>query len=145
MSDTAQPAFQNPSVEDCVALLKRCKTIAVVGLSPNASRPSYGVSAAMQDFGYRIIPVHPAAKEILGEKVYPSLSAIPEKPDLVDVFRQPEFVDEVVDECLKLGYKNLWLQDGVVNVPAAARAVAGGMTVVMDRCVYRDYKNHCIG
>lgn len=136
-------AFNNPSVEDCCALLKRVKTIAVVGLSPKADRPSYGVSAAMQGFGYRIIPVHPTATEILGEKVYPSLSAIPEPVDLVDVFRQPEFVDEVVDECLKLKLKNLWLQDGVVNVPAAERAVAGGMTVVMDRCVYRDYKNHC--
>ena len=98
----------------------------------------------MQGFGYRIIPVHPTAKEILGERVYPSLSAIDQPVDLVDVFRQPEFVDEVVDECLKLKLKNLWLQDGVVNEAAAARAVAGGMTVVMDRCVYRDYKNHCM-
>ena len=137
-------SFNYPSAEEAVALLKRVKTIAVVGLSPKPDRPSYGVSAAMQGFGYRIIPVHPAAKEILGEKVYPSLSAIPEKPDLVDVFRQPEFVEEVVDECLKLGLKNIWLQDGVVNEPAAERAVAGGMTVVMDRCVYRDYKNYCV-
>jgi predicted CoA-binding protein len=137
-------SFQYPSTADAVALLKRVKTIAVVGLSPKADRPSHGVSAAMQGFGYRIIPVHPTAKEILGEKAYPSLSAIPEAVDLVDVFRQPEFVDDVVDECLKLKLKNLWLQDGVVNEAAAERAVAGGMTVVMDRCVYRDYKNHCL-
>lgn len=136
--------FENPSVEDCCALLKRSKNIAVVGLSPNASRPSYGVSKAMQAWGFRIIPIHPTAKEILGERVYPSLSAVTERIDLVDVFRQPEFVDEVVDECLKLKLKAIWLQDGVINEAAALRAQAGGMTVVMDRCVYRDYKNHCL-
>ena len=135
--------FQNPTVEQCCALLKNSKNIAVVGLSPNSSRPSYGVAKAMQGWGFHIIPVHPTAKEILGEKVYPTLSAVAEHIDLVDVFRQPEFVDEVVDECLKLKLKAIWLQDGVVNEPAALRAQAGGMTVVMDRCVYRDYKNHC--
>ena len=124
-------------------MLKDAKTIAVVGLSPNASRPSYGVSAAMQGFGFRVIPVHPAAQEILGEKVYPSLSAVPELIDLVNVFRSAEFIDEVVDECLKLGLKRLWIQEGIVNEPAAARARAGGMTVIMDRCIYRDYRDYC--
>lgn len=135
--------FQNPTVEQCCTLLKNSKNIAVVGLSPNASRPSYGVAKAMQDWGFHIIPVHPTATEILGEKVYPTLSAVTEHIDLVDVFRQPEFVDDVVDECLKLKLKAIWLQDGVINEPAALRAQAGGMMVVMDRCVYRDYKNHC--
>lgn len=124
-------------------MLKVAKTIAVVGLSPNAARPSYGVSAAMQGFGFRVIPVHPAAQEILGEKVYPSLSAVPELIDLVNVFRSAEFIDEVVDECLKLGLKRLWIQEGIVNEPAAARARAGGMTVIMDRCIYRDYRDYC--
>ena len=124
-------------------MLKDAKTIAVVGLSPNAARPSYGVSAAMQGFGFRVIPVHPAAQEILGEKVYPSLSAVPELIDLVNVFRSAEFIDEVVDECLKLGLKRLWIQEGIVNEPAAARARAGGMTVIMDRCIYRDYRDYC--
>lgn len=135
--------FENPTVEACCELLKKSRNIAVVGLSPDASRPSYGVSQAMQAWGFLIIPIHPTATEILGEKVYPSLSAVPQRIDLVDVFRQPKFVDEVVDECLKLKLKAIWLQDGVVNEPAALRARAGGMTVVMDRCVYRDYKNHC--
>lgn len=124
-------------------MLKEVKTIAVVGLSPNASRPSYGVSAAMQGFGFRVIPVHPAAKEILGEKVYPNLASVPEPIDLVNVFRSAEFIDEIVDECLRLGLKRLWIQEGIVNELAAARALAGGMTVIMDRCIYRDYRDYC--
>ena len=124
-------------------MLKRVKNIAVVGLSPNTSRPSHGVSKSMQGFGFRIIPVHPAAKEILGEKVYPNLTSVPESIDLVDVFRSAEFIDEVVDECLKLKLKNIWIQEGIINEPAAARAIAGGMTVVMDRCIYRDYRDYC--
>jgi predicted CoA-binding protein len=135
--------FQNPGVEQCCALLKQVKNIAVVGLSPNASRPSYGVSAAMQGFGFRVIPVHPAAQEILGEKVYASLSAVAEPIDLVNVFRSAEFIDEVVDDCLALGIKRIWIQEGIVNEPAANRALAGGMTVVMDRCIYRDYRDYC--
>lgn len=135
--------FKNPEPQACCALLKTVKTIAVVGLSPNASRPSYGVSAAMQGFGFRIIPVHPAAKEILGEPVYASLSEIKQTIDLVNVFRVAEFIDVVVDECLKLKLKNLWIQEGIVNERAAERALAGGMTVVMDRCIYRDYRDYC--
>lgn len=135
--------FQNPDVEQCCAMLKQVKNIAVVGLSPNPDRPSYGVSAAMQGFGFRVIPVHPAAKEILGEKVYPSLAAVLQPIDLVNVFRSAEFIDGVVDECLKLGLKALWIQEGIVNASAAERALAGGMTVVMDRCIYRDYRDYC--
>jgi len=135
--------FTNPDQLARCALLKTVKTIAVVGLSPNAARPSYGVSKAMQEFGFRVIPVHPAAKEILGEKVYPSLKDLPEPVDLVDVFRSAEFIDGVVDECLALGLKTIWIQEGIVNEPAAVRALAGGMTVVMDRCIYRDYRDQC--
>ena len=135
--------FENPSTQACCAMLKNVRNIAVVGLSPNASRPSYGVSAAMQGFGFRVIPVHPVAKEILGEKVYASLAAVPERIDLVNVFRSAEFIDGVVDECLKLGLKTLWIQEGIVNEPAAERALTGGMTVVMDRCIYRDYRDYC--
>ena len=135
--------FTNPDQQARCALLKSIKTIAVVGLSPNAARPSYGVSRAMQEFGFRVIPVHPAAKEILGEKVYPSLKDIPHPVDLVDVFRSAEFIDGVVDECLALGLKAIWIQEGIVNEPAAARALAGGMTVVMDRCILRDYRTLC--
>ena len=135
--------FENPGVEERCALLKRVKTIAVVGLSPNPSRPSYGVSQAMQGFGFAIVPVHPLAREVLGARAYPSLAAVPIPIDLVNVFRRAEFIDEVVDECLALGLKNLWIQEGIVNEPAAIRAVVGGMVVVMDRCIYRDYLRYC--
>lgn len=143
-SDGGKPGrFENPGVEERCALLKRVKTIAVVGLSPNPTRPSYGVSQAMQGFGYRIIPVHPTASEVLGARAYRMLKEIPEQIDLVNVFRRPEFIDQVVDECLELGLKNLWIQEGIVNEPAALRAVKAGVTVVMDRCIYRDYVAYC--
>lgn len=135
--------FENPSAEERCALLKRVKNIAVVGLSPNPERPSYGVSRAMQGFGYTIIPVHPAAREILGARAYPGLSDVPDAIDLVNVFRRAEHIDEVVDECLRLGLKNLWIQEDIVNEPAALRARQGGMTVVMNRCIYRDYRQYC--
>ena len=97
----------------------------------------------MQGFGFRVIPVHPAGGEILGEKAYPTLAAVPQAIDLVNVFRSAEFIDAVVDECLSLGLTRIWIQEGIVNQPAAARALAGGMTVVMDRCIYRDYRDYC--
>jgi hypothetical protein len=137
-------AFENPDAEARCALLRRVKTIAVVGLSPNPARPSYGVSQAMQGFGYTIVPVHPVAREILGAKAYPRLRDVPVAIDLVNVFRRAEFIGGVVDECLALGLKNLWIQECIVNEPAAIRAVTGGMMVVMDRCIYRDYRRYCI-
>ena len=140
---TSDGGFENPSAEERCALLKRVKNIAVVGLSPNPARPSYGVSRAMQGFGYTVIPVHPAAKEVLGAKAYPTLSDIPVAIDLVNVFRRPEHIDGVVDECLRLGLKNLWIQEDIVNEPAARRARERGMTVVMNRCIYRDYRQFC--
>jgi predicted CoA-binding protein len=139
----AESTFENPGVAERCALLKRVKTIAVVGLSPNPSRPSYGVSQAMQGFGYTIIPVHPAAREVLGARAYPRLSGIPVPIDLVNVFRRHEFIDGVVSDCLELGLKSLWIQEGIVNEPAALRAVEAGMFVVMDRCIYRDYRRYC--
>ena len=132
-------AFTNPSLEEIRALLERVRSIAVVGLSPKPDRPSYKVASALQGFGYRIIPVRPMAKEILGEQVYPDLASVPDKIDLVDVFRAPEQVDEVIDACIALRVPAVWLQDGVVNEAAAQRARAAGLMVVMDRCVYRDY------
>jgi len=136
-------AFENPSVEERCALLKRVKTIAVVGLSPNPTRPSYGVSQAMQGFGYTIVPVHPLAPEVLGARAYPRLAAVPVPIDLVNVFRRAEFIDGIVDECLALGLKNLWIQEGIINEPAAMRAVESGLMVVMDLCIYRDYRRYC--
>jgi predicted CoA-binding protein len=131
--------FNNPSDAQRRDLLQRVKTIAVVGLSPKADRPSFGVAQALQRFGYRIIPVRPALDAVLGEKAYPSLKDVPEKIDLVDVFRAAEHIDGVVDECLALGLPAVWIQEGIVNEAAAARAQAAGMTVVMDRCIYKDY------
>lgn len=131
--------FNNPPLEEIKALLQQTKTIAVVGLSPKSERPSHGVSRAMQGFGYRIIPVRPAVEEVLGEKAWPDLYALPNTPDLVNVFRAPEHVGPIIDACVELGIKAVWLQDGVINEEAALNAQQAGMTVVMDRCVYRDY------
>jgi predicted CoA-binding protein len=111
----------NPTPDQIRSLLREVKTIAVVGLSPRAERPSYRVSRAMQGFGYRIVPVRPAVTEVLGEKAYARLSDIPFPVDLVDVFRNADEVGPIVDECIALGVKRLWLQDGVVNEEAAER------------------------
>ncbi len=132
-------AFANPSTDEIRALLMRVRTVAVVGLSPKPDRPSHKVASALQSFGFRIIPVHPMEKEILGEKVYPDLVSVPEPIDLVDVFRAPEQVGEVIDACIALQVPAVWLQDGVINEPAAQRARDAGLMVVMDRCVFRDY------
>lgn len=131
--------FANPSDTELRALLAGVRRIAVVGLSPKPDRPSYRVASALQGFGYRILPVRPMAKEILGEQVYPDLASVPGPIDLVDVFRAPEQVDEVIDAAIALKLPAVWLQDGVVNEAAALRARAAGLLVVMDRCVYRDY------
>ena len=132
-------SFHNPSAETIRSLLQSTHSIAVVGLSPKPARPSHSVSAAMQRFGYRIIPVRPAVEEVLGERAYPDLYALPEKPDLVNVFRAPEHVETIVDACIELEIRAIWLQDGVVNEAAAIKAQRSGITVIMDRCIYRDY------
>jgi predicted CoA-binding protein len=131
--------FQNPSLDEIRALLREVKTIAVLGLSDNPARPSYHVAQALQGFGYRIIPVRPAQTEVLGEKAYAKLADLPATPDLVDVFRAPEHVPGIVDECIAKGVGRLWLQEGVVNEAAAEKARAAGMTVVMDRCIYKEH------
>jgi len=135
--------FPNPPEHELRALLKRVKTIAVVGLSPKPERPSHGVAESIRRFGFNIIPVHPAVKEVLGEKAYERLADVPVPIDLVNVFRRAEFIDGIVDECLAIGIKAIWIQEGIVNEPAAARARAAGMTVVMNRCIYRDYRLYC--
>jgi len=135
--------FENPSDEDLRALLHRVKTIAVVGLSPNPARPSHGVSRAMQEFGYSIIPIHPTANEVLGAKAYLRLSEVPVPIDLVNVFRRSGFIGPIVDDCLRLGLKAIWIQEGIVNEPAARKARDAGMMVVMDRCIYRDHRRLC--
>ena len=125
-------------------LLSRVKTIAVVGLSESPMRPSHGVSAYMQAVGYKIIPVNPRIAEALGEKAYPSLLEMPpevrERIDLVDVFRRPEYVDEIVEQAIQLKIPAIWLQEGVVNERAAEKARKAGILVVMDRCVLKEHR-----
>ena len=135
--------FSNPTPEQIRALLTQVRSVAVVGLSPQPARPSFNVAKALQGFGYRIIPVRPLVDEVLGEKAYPDLESLPETPDIVDVFRASEHVPAIVDSCIQLGIKNLWLQDGVIHEEAALRAQAAGITVVMDRCMYRDHVQLC--
>ena len=137
--------FRNPSREEITSLLHNCKRIAVVGLSPKSNRPSHGVASALQQFGYTIVPVRPAVDSVLGEKAYPDLYAVPGPIDLVDVFRASEYVDPIIDACIALRIPAIWLQDGVINDAAALRAQASGIMVVMDRCIYRDYKQFMRG
>ena len=111
------------------------RSIAVIGLSERPDRPSHYVSAYMQRSGYRIFPVNPGLQTVLGERCYASLASLPEKPDVVNVFRLPNFLPAIVDEMLELGMLDLWVQQGIVNAEAARRAEAGGMRVVMDRCL----------
>jgi len=117
------------------------KTIAVVGLSADPGKPSHYVSAYMQAHGYKILPVNPALVEVLGEKSYGSLSELPVNPDVVNVFRVPAMIPAIVDEMLALGLKNLWVQQGIVNREAAERAEAGGIRMVMDRCIMVEHRN----
>ena len=121
-------------------LLRSAKTIAVVGLSSRRSRPSYGVSEYMQSRGYRIIPVNPNETEVLGEKAYASLDEIPGHVDIVNVFRRSELVPEIVDAAIRIGAQGVWMQEGVVNDDAAARARAAGLEVVMDHCILKEHR-----
>jgi Predicted CoA-binding protein len=121
-------------------LLRHGRTIAVVGLSNRRFRPSYGVSEYMQRAGYQIIPVNPLETEVLGEKAYPTLEAIPEPVDIVNVFRRPEYVPEVVDSAIRTGARAIWLQEGVVHPEAAKKAEHAGLTVVMDRCILKEHR-----
>ena len=131
--------FANPDDDALRALLKSVKTIAVVGLSPQPARPSYRVAQAMQRYGYRIVPVRPLVDTVLSEKAYASLADIPFAVDLVDVFRAAEHVPAIVDQCLALHLPAIWIQEGIVVDAAAREAQAGDMTVVMDRCILKDY------
>jgi predicted CoA-binding protein len=120
-------------------LLQSSKTIAVVGLSSRKFRASYGVSQYMQHAGYRIIPVNPHETEVLGEKSYPNLEAVPERVDIVNVFRRSEFVPEIVESAIRVGARTIWMQEGVVHEQAASRAREAGLEVVMDRCILKEH------
>jgi len=130
----------SPQPDPIADLLKRSKTIAVVGLSNRPLRPSHGVSAYMQTNGYRIIPVNPKIHGALGEKAYASLLDVPDKIDIVNIFRRPEFVEEIVDQAIQLKVPAIWMQEEVVNEKAAEKARQAGIFVIMDHCILKEHK-----
>jgi predicted CoA-binding protein len=129
-----------PRTDPISELLKRARTIAVVGLSENPLRPSFGVSAYMQSEGYRIIPVNPRIESSLGEKAYASLLDVPEKIDIVNIFRRPEFVEQIVGQAIQLKIPAIWMQEDVIQEQAAEKARRAGIFVVMDRCILKEHR-----
>ncbi|HEY4816801.1 MAG TPA: CoA-binding protein, partial [Candidatus Acidoferrum sp.] len=129
-----------PSADPIFDILTKYKTIAVVGLSSNPARPSYGVTEYMQSAGYHIIPVNPNETDVLGEPSYASLEEVPQKIEIVDIFRRAEEVPPVVDAAIRAGAKVIWLQLGIANEAAAEKARAAGITVVMDACILIEHK-----
>ncbi len=129
---TEREDFARP--EDIEAILKM-KRIAIVGLSSDPSRPSLGIAHYMQRQGYEIIPVNPNEQEVLGERAYASLRDLPEPPEVVDIFRRPDAVGQVVDDAIAVGAKAVWIQSGIINYEAARKAREAGLLVVMDRCL----------
>jgi uncharacterized protein len=129
-----------PETDPIRDLLQRSKTIAVVGLSDSPMRPSYGVSVYMQAHGYNIIPVNPLINESLGEKAYPSLREVPGKIDIVNIFRRPEYVEEIVDQAIELKVPAVWMQEGVIHQKAAEKAEKAGIFVLMDLCILKEHK-----
>jgi predicted CoA-binding protein len=132
--------MNEPEVIDEMLGEGKGRTIAVIGLSENPGKPSHYVSEYMQRQGYKIYPVNPSIENVLGEKSYASLTELPVKPDVVNVFRVPSLIPAIVDEMLMLGLKELWVQQGIVNLEAAERAEAGGIKVVMDRCIMVEHR-----
>lgn len=133
--------FDNPTKPEIEALLRRTRSIAILGLSETPGKPSHHVAEELQKFGYRIVPVNPTATEILGERAWPDLESALKGAgpvDLVDVFRRPEHVAAIVDDCIRLRVPALWLQEGVVDEAAAVKARAAGLFVVMDRCIFKE-------
>jgi predicted CoA-binding protein len=136
--------FANPPAQEIGRLLREARVIAIVGLSPDRTRPSHGVARALQRFGYRIIPVTPNAESILGEPAVAMLEQLPEvlaadeRVDIVDVFRRSEHVPQIVSDCIRLKLPALWLQEGVIDTTAAERAVQAGIFTVMDRCIFKE-------
>jgi hypothetical protein len=130
----------SPETDPVTELLRHARTIAVVGLSDDPLRPSHGVSAYMQSQGYRIIPVNPQIESCLGERAYASLLEVPEKIDIVNIFRRPEFVEEIVDQAIRLKVPAIWMQEDVIHEKAAEKARRAGIFVVMDRCILKAHR-----
>lgn len=129
-----------PQVDPIADVLRLSRTIAVVGLSNNPLRPSHGVSAYMQSHGYRIIPVNPNIDQCLGEKAYRSLLDVPDRVDIVNIFRRPEFVEEIVDQAIQLKVPAIWMQEDVIHQRAAEKARQAGIFVVMDLCILKEHR-----
>jgi uncharacterized protein len=139
-SEENRQAVRGEAGVDAVSeILKTGRTIAVVGLSSKAQRPSHGVSRYMQSAGYRIIPVNPSETEVLGEKSYAKLEDIPERVDIVDIFRRSEFVPAIVDAAIRVGARGIWMQEGVVHPEAAEKARRAGLFVIMNTCILKEH------
>lgn len=132
-------SYHLPNDEELIALFERVKSIAVIGLSPKPDRPSHRVAKHIQVFGFRIIPVRPAVKEVLGAKAYASLLDIPFAVDVVNVFRAPKYVAELTEQCIDKNVSSLWLQEGVIDIESANRACRENIFTVMDKCIYKEY------
>lgn len=128
-------SHSNPSDQELKELLTNATTIAIVGASSNPDKSPFGIMQKLQKAGYKVIPVNPRETEILGERSYPSLTDVPERIDIVDVFRRAEDTPAIADDAVKIGAKALWLQAGITSEDAAQRAKAGGLSVVMDVCI----------
>ena len=133
------PTYDLPAAEVIEEILKTTKTIAVVGLSSNKFRPSFGVAKYLQAAGYRIIPVNPQETEVLGQKSYPRLEDVPEKVDTVEIFRRPEFVPDIVDSAIRIGARAVWMQEGVIHHDAAERARRAGLFAQMNACILKEH------
>jgi predicted CoA-binding protein len=140
MSDACEMPLNNATPQEVRDVLRAARTVAVVGLSDKPDRDSYHVAAYLQQAGYRVIPVNPAVASVLGEKAYASLRDVPEKIDVVDIFRKPDAVPGIVDDAIAVGAKVVWMQEGIVHNAAADRARAAGLTVVMSRCILKDHR-----
>lgn len=130
-------------MEKICALLRQSHAIAVVGLSPIPTRPSHRIARGLQSRGFRVFPVRPLVATVLGEKAYARLTEVPAPIDLVNIFRAAHELDPIIDDCLALGLPRIWIQEGIINERAAERALAGGIEVVMDRCIWRDLNGGC--
>lgn len=141
MNDSRQ--YTNPPDEEIRRILQTCRKVAVVGLSSNPGRASHGVARFLQGQGFKIIPVNPNETEVLGEKAYPDVASLPERPEIVNIFRRSEHVPAIVDEAIKAGAKVVWMQEGVVNHDAAIKASQSGLFVVMDKCMLKQCRALC--
>ena len=140
MNETCELPLQNATSAEIRDILSAAKIVAVVGLSNKPERDSYGVAAYLQAHGYRIIPVNPNINQVLGERAYPSLEEVPGPVDVVDIFRRPEFVPQIVDQAIARGAKVIWMQEGIAHNDVADKARAAGLRVVMNKCILKEHR-----